>query len=243
MVPSVVAIVKKALLAQLNSLAQEEQELAELEELRASVLQKEAALTQKRELFSARTVPMTTASSPQQQQPQPGQTGLFTLRELRKQPQQIAGQPSQSPLAAPLDNLLGLPPTAEVLQPLGFTWQEQLKEQQTNSTLPTSHSLQVQFRANESCHADMFLAPTAVPQGSVPALLSRELAEEAEILKRIHDTDTILISVNPTASGKHLSLKVQSTSGLARKYVGDRKSLTTMGELIALSFVKFESLK
>lgn len=66
---------------------------------------------------------------------------------------------------------------------------------------------------------------------------------QAEILKRNHDTDTILISVNPTASGKHLSLKVQSTSGLAQKYVGDSKSLTTMGELIALSFVKFESCK
>ena len=163
---AIVAIDKKTLLARLDTLAKEEEELAELEELRAlhaSVLEKEAALTKRRQLLSPGAVAMATASLPQQQQPASG-AGLFTLQELRKQ-QKIAGQPSQSPLAAPLDNLLGIPATADVLQPPGFTWQEQLREQQVQSTLPISQSLQAQFKANESRHADMFLAPAAVPQG------------------------------------------------------------------------------
>ena len=52
-----------------------------------------------------------------------------------------------------------------------------------------------------------------------------------------------MISVNPTASEKHLSLNVWLTDGIARKYFGTSKCLSEMGELVALSFLKFESCK
>ena len=146
---STVAIDKKALIERLDALALEEQELAELEELRASVLEKEAALAQKRQLLSTGAVAMATASALQQQQRQSSSGGLFTLKGLRKQ----VG-PSQS--STPLDHLLGLPPTTEGPHAPGFTWQEQLHEQQLQSA--TTQSLQAQFLANESRHADMFLA-------------------------------------------------------------------------------------
>ena len=181
---SVVAIDRQTLLARLDAIALEEQELAELEEFRASVLEKEAALAKKRQLLSTGAVAMATASGiHQQQQRQSASEGLFTLKDLRKQQQ--SGTSSQSPLAAPLDHLLGLQPTTEGSHHPGFTWQEQLREQQLHSASATSQSLQAQFHANESRHADMFLAPKAVPQGEkilrivdfIPSIVPQETEE------------------------------------------------------------------
>lgn len=67
------------------------------------------------------------------------------------------------PLAARLDHLLGLLPTTEGSHSPGFTWQEQLHEQQLHFTVATSQFLQAQFCTNESRHDDTLLAPTAVP--------------------------------------------------------------------------------
>ncbi len=164
---SSVVIDKAALLQRLDALALEEKELTELAALRATVLEKEAAIAQQRQLLSTKALSMATGAVPQQQQPVASDLGLFTLPDLR-QPTQQTAQPSQTSFGAHhLDNLLGLPPsTTEVYQqPPGFAWQEQLRGSQLNNNMVSSKSLRAQFQDNESRHADMFLAPASVPQG------------------------------------------------------------------------------
>eukprot|EP00112_Aurelia_sp_Birch-Aquarium-sp1_P010540 Seg2246.7 transcript_id=Seg2246.7/GoldUCD/mRNA.D3Y31 product="hypothetical protein" protein_id=Seg2246.7/GoldUCD/D3Y31 len=74
-----------------------------------------------------------------------------------------------------------------------------------------------------------------------PTEQAEHMRRRASILHEKCNWDTIMISVNPTASNKHLSLNVWSTDGIAQKYFGTPQCVTEMGELVALSFLKFES--
>ena len=142
---------EKLLLEQkFRALCLQQQELEQLEALRAKIAQKEAHVSKLRQSQNATLLPQQPATTTTKNFTR----GKETLKSIRKKVTDPAIQPSIQHLLAALPATSGVPP--------GLPWQTEIAGASAHHQQQSLHS---QFMANEALHSNMFLAPASVPQG------------------------------------------------------------------------------
>ena len=137
-----------------QALCLQQQELEQLQALRAKIAQKEAQVSKLRQSQHATLLPWQPATTATDEIRLDSMRRKETLKSIRKK---VAADPARQPA---IHHLLAAPPTTSGVPP-GLPWQTEI----AGASAHPQQSLHSQFMANKALHSNMFLAPASVPQG------------------------------------------------------------------------------